>query len=198
MSKHIEKETRVLISHEEYMAICSDVLRTDPHAHFHNYTNYYFDSPDYKLTDINNMVRIRVIDGLKYELTYKAKGEDGDLEINEDISKYHASVAIRKGKLPHGEIYDKVASMGVAPAKMKNITSLYTKRLEIVHANYTLTVDLNRYEGQEDYNIEVESEVSMDHALQTIKKYCEQYSLTYNDDYEVKSARAIAIARTKP
>ena len=197
MSKHIEKETRTLISHEEYIAICSDILKADPHAHFHNYTNYYFDSPNFKLTEINHMVRIRVIDSIKYELTYKAKGEDGDLEINQDISEHHAYVAIKKGKLPHGEIYDKIASMGVAPAKMKNITSLYTKRLEVIHANYTLCVDLNRYEGEEDYNIEVESEVSMEHALKTIKKYCEQYSLNYNSDYSVKSKRAILIAKSK-
>ena len=56
---------------------------------------------------------------------------------------------------------------------------------------------MNRYDDIEDYNIEIESDISVAHAREVLKRYCEQYQLTYQEDYLVKSARAIKHAREK-
>ena len=196
MSRHLEKETRAMITQEQYVEICSDILKSNRHAQYVSNTNYYFDTPDFVLTDNHRMVRIRD-KGRSYEITYKAKGEDGDLEINQDISDRLAHKYIKKGSLPHGEVYHAVASLGISPKTMKVITSLYTRRLENEYEDYLLVVDMNRYGDIEDFNIEIESKISMAHASEVLKRYCEQYQLTYRDDYLVKSARAINSARNK-
>lgn len=196
MSTSIEKETRAMISHEEYISICSDIFKSNPHASYISQTNYYFDSEDFELTNANRMVRIRNIKH-GYELTYKQKGDDGDIEINEKISALIAHKYLNKGSLPHGEVYNAVATTGLSPKKLKVITSLYTRRLNIQYDDYLLVVDMNRYGDKEDFNIEIESNISVNHARETLKKYCEQYHLTYKDDYLVKSARAINHAKNK-
>ena len=196
MSTQIEKETRLMISHEDYISICSDILKSNPRAHSFSQTNYYFDTEDFYLTENHLMVRIRN-KGHGYELTFKAKGEDGDLEVNQIVSNRLAHKYLKGGSIPHGEVYHKVASTGLSPKKLKVITSLYTRRLEMEYEDYLLVVDMNSYDGIEDFNIEIESKKSVKHAAEVLKRYCEQYHLEYREEYEVKSARAISLAKQK-
>ena len=196
MSRCLEKETRAMISQEEYVSICGDLFKEYPRSMFITNTNYYFDTEDFAFTDMHHMIRIRNV-GHNYELTYKVKGDNGDLEINQDISNRLAHKYLTKGSLPHGEVYNAVASTGISPKKLKVITSLYTRRLEIDCGDYLFVLDMNSYDGVEDYNIEIESKKSIEHATEVLKRYCKQYHLTYPEHYEVKSARAIKLAREK-
>ena len=196
MSRQIEKETRAMISHEEYVSICSDIFKQNPYAQYVNYTNYYFDTEDFELTNNHKMVRIRN-KGRDFELTFKSKGDDGDLEINQDISNRLAYKYINEGSIPHGEVYNAVALTGLSPRKLKVIISLYSRRIDVKYDDYLLVIDMNRYDDVEDFNIEIESDISVKHAQEVLKKYCEQYHLTYKEDYQVKSARAINLARSK-
>ena len=194
MSVNIEKETRTMISHEEYVSICSDIFKSNPYAPYVSQTNYYLDTEDFELTSNVRMVRIRNI-GFDYELTYKERGEDGDIEINEYIAPRYVHKYLKKGSLPHGEVYNAVAATGLSPKKLKVITSLYTRRLSVKYDDYLLVVDMNRYDDIEDFNIEIESDISVKHAQEILKKYCEQYHLTLTPNYQVKSARAINHAK---
>ena len=196
MSTQIEKETRLMITHEEYISICSDIIKTNPRVSSFNQTNYYFDSEAFDLTNNHRMVRIRN-KGHDYELTYKEKGENGDLEINQIISGRLAHKYLHGGSLPHGEVYNAVARTGLSPKKLKVITSLYTRRIEMPYEDYLLVIDMNSYDDIEDFNIEIESNISVEHASEILKKYCKQYHLTYVKEYTVKSARAINLAKEK-
>ena len=196
MSRHIEKETRVMISQEEYVSICSDIFKSNPYAQYVNQTNYYFDTDDFEFSNNHQVVRIREKSHM-YELTVKIKGEDGDIEINQNISDKLAHKYLRNGSLPHGEVYNAVAALGISPKKLKVIASCYTRRIDVKYDDYLLVIDMNRYDDIEDYNIEIESDISVAHAREVLKRYCEQYQLTYQEDYLVKSARAIKHAREK-
>ena len=148
MSTQIEKETRLMITHEEYISICSDIIKTNPRVSSFNQTNYYFDNEAFDLTNNHRMVRIRN-KGHDYELTYKEKEENGDLEINQIISGRLAHKYLHGGSLPHGEVYNAVARTGLSPKKLKVITSLYTRRIEMPYEDYLLVIDMNSYDDIE-------------------------------------------------
>ena len=194
MGSNIEKESRIMLTHEEYILICADILKRKPHARFFTQTNYYFDE-DYYLTDHHMMLRVRTIDKKNHEITLKIKGEDGDKENNQTISARSTNILMKKGVFPHGEVYDALTSVHVLPKNLKLVTSLYTRRLQANFDGYILAVDLNRYGGIEDFNLEIESNISLEHAKEILKQYCEQYQLNYQEDYIVKSARAINLVR---
>ena len=196
MSTQIEKEVRTMITREQYLLICDDLKKQYPEAKFFEQTNYYFDNPYFELSDKHHMVRIRKKEN-GYELTFKMRSIDGDIEINQDLTGEEAKHYLENGSLPHGDIYDRVSSLGVNPNELKVMTDLFTRRLEIQHDDHLFVVDLNRYNGVEDYNIEVESNISLKHAKEQVKRYCEQYQLTFSEDYYGKSRRAFKLAKKK-
>ena len=196
MNTHIEKEARTMISEEQYLLLCSNETKKHPELNYLEQTNYYFDNRDFILTNNHRVVRIRNVDS-RYELTYKAKDIGGDLEINQDLSPNQAKQYIEKGSLPLGDIYNKILSYNVNPSSLFVITSLFTKRLEVDYEDYLLVIDMNKYDDVIDYNLEIESKISLEHANEILKRYCKQYQLSYTDDYLVKSARAINLAKKK-
>ena len=52
-------------------------------------------------------------------------------------------------------------------------------------------LDKNNYANREDYNIEIESNISKDHAKRILFEYKEKYSFSYQENYLSKSRRAI-------
>lgn len=187
MSKNIEIEKRVMLTEEQY----NDLLRyalTYKSRKEMVLVNHYFDDEDLSLRNAHHMLRIRSINDDECELTLKVKGDKGDLEINEPLNKYEVDNLIRKLVIDNEEINNIIKND--TNKKIKYITSLKTKRIEIKFDNYLFVLDKNYYSDIIDYDLEIESS-NLDVAEETIKKYCSEFHLQYSSSYKSKSRRAI-------
>lgn len=187
MSKNIEIEKRVMLTEEQY----NDLLRyalTYKSRKEMVLENHYFDDEDLSLRNAHHMLRIRSINGDEFELTLKVKGDKGDLEINEPLNKYEVDNLKRKLVIDNEEINNIIKND--TNKKIKYITSLKTKRIEIEFDNYLFVLDKNYYSDVIDYDLEIESS-DLDVAEETIKKYCSEFHLQYSSSYKSKSRRAI-------
>ena len=187
MSKNIEIEKRVMLTEEQY----NDLLRyalTYKSRKEMVLENHYFDDEDLSLRNAHHMLRIRSINDDEFELTIKVKGDKGDLEINEPLNKYEVNNLIRELVIGNEEINNIIKND--TNKKIKYITSLNTKRIEIEFDNYLFVLDKNYYSSVIDYDLEIESS-DLDVAEETIKKYCSEFHLQYSTSYKSKSRRAI-------
>ena len=93
--------------------------------------------------------------------------------------------------MPDGPIKEKLLKDGVDVSSLKMIADLYTRRIEINIDDYLLVLDANLYNDITDYNLEIESNVSKEHAKRTILDYCQRFNIKYELDYLTKSERAM-------
>ena len=98
MSTQIEKEVRTMITHDQYLLIYDDLKKQYPDVKPFEQTNYYFDNARFELSDKHHMVRIRKKEN-GYELTFKMRTIDGDLEINQDLTDEEAKHYLENGSL---------------------------------------------------------------------------------------------------
>lgn len=185
MSKNIEAEDRCLINKEQYNRIFND-YKNSQNATFLTLINHYFDDENLSIRNSHQMLRIRSTNDKDYELTLKVKGNNGDLEINEPLSKEEVNHILETLEFPDGEIKERISIF----KNIKYITTLITERLEVNIENYLFVIDKNKYADIIDYNIEIEAE-NIKKARQLMLAYCDKYNLLYSPNYESKSRRAI-------
>ena len=125
-----------------------------------------------------------------HELTYKVKGNEGDLEFNQPLSYLEFNNMRKHVSVPDGEVKQRLLEDGVDLSTLKTIVELRTRRIEVELDDYILVLDANEYNEIVDYDLEIESKISINHAKETILKYCEDFNLTYKNDYPTKSSRA--------
>ena len=92
-----EFEARVMLTEEEYLNIVSTYLKMYPNAQFLQNTNIYFDSSDLYLRRNHMTLRVRVVNDVYSELTLKIKGENGDDEINDKLTKKDLDLLVKEG-----------------------------------------------------------------------------------------------------
>ena len=172
--KNIECEERVMITFDQYRRILALYVAKYPNYRFLDIENTYFDDEKLSLKNSHKVLRLRKSNG-EVELTLKIKGEDGDLEINETPDN-------------HPEI-DKALNNEFN--KYRPIAKLATSRIEIDIEDYLFVLDMNKYNGIIDYNIEIEANTK-ERAKAVIQKICKSFDLEYKKDYRSKSSRAIA------
>jgi len=186
-----ELEERVMINKNQFLEIEKYIQEN-----FHNVKtiyqkNRYFDDKEGTLQKIHTVLRIRSFKSTQErELTYKVKGEDGDLEFNQNLSHYWFYQITRYSRFPEGPVKERLLQDGIDLSSLKMLIDLRTRRMEVKFDNYLLVLDVNLYNDICDYNIEIESDVSKKHAKEIILKYCEQFGLEYKDNYISKSRRA--------
>ena len=189
--KEKELEERVLINEEQYLKIEKYLKENFSHLNTVHQKNRYFDDEKKTIKNMNNVLRIRSFRSCKErELTYKVKGTEGDVEYTQMLSHYWFFQITRLSRLPEGQVKEKLLKDGVDVNSLHMLVDLYTKRIEVKMDDYLFVLDANMYNGINDYNIEIESDVSKKHAKEMILKYCEMFELTYKDNYIVKSKRA--------
>lgn len=186
-----ELEERVMIDKEQFLEI-EKYLQDNYHGIKTIYQkNRYFDDAKNTIKNKHSVLRIRSFKSCKLrEITYKIKGEDGDIEYNQPLSHYWFYQITRFARFPEGDVKNHLVKDGVDFNSLKMITDLYTRRMEVKIDNYLFVLDTNLYNGICDYNIEIESDISKSHAKEMILKYCKKFNLTYNDNYISKSRRA--------
>ena len=189
--KEKELEERVLINKKQFLEIQKYIQENYPNTPVVLQKNRYLMDSAFSLKNKKNVLRIRSFPSLnKRELTYKVKGDDGDIEFNQSLTYYWYSQIIRYSSLPDGEVKDELLKAGVNIGSLRTMCELVTNRQEVKLDKYTIVLDVNSYNGITDYDLEIESKVSKTHAKEVILQFCHQFGLEYKNDYPTKSRRA--------
>ena len=187
-----EFESRIMLTFDEYMNVVSFYMKLYPEQQFLQNTNIYFDSDDLFLRKNHITLRIRTINDVKCELTAKIKGENGDQEINDDLSFKEMDTLINQGQFPEGNVKKFLLSLSYPLSSYKQIVTLYNRRLEIKYDDHLLVIDKNIYNDITDYNLEVEAEKDISVAKEKLANYIQKFHLTlFKQKYVGKAHRAI-------
>ena len=189
MKKDIECEERMMIDESQYNSFMNEYSGYQ-NASVTNQTNYYFDDEDLSLKNAHRVLRIRMMDNGKYELTMKIKGinESGDIELNNPLNEKEALAIISTINFNNDVIEKEINKITSKPIRL--ITSLFTKRLEVEFNDHLLVIDKNEYSSIVDYDVEVEANTMLE-AKKWILYYAEKFSCEYKKHYVSKSRRAI-------
>lgn len=186
-----EFESRVMLTNDEYMEIVSFYMKLYPEHHFLRNVNTYFDSDDHLLKKKHITLRVRVINEVKAELTLKIKGDNGDEEINDDITLKEVDLLLNKEVFPDGEVKNYLLNLSYPLSVYKQIVTLYNRRLEIKYDDHLLVIDKNVYNDITDYNLEIESS-DINSAKKIMAQYVERFNLSLaHQKYIGKAHRAI-------
>lgn len=187
-----EYEVRLMLDEERYFFIVTYYMNITPNKQFIQNANYYFDTTDLYLRHQHMTLRVRTINDVRSELTLKIKGENGDDEINDGLSPQETELLINKSIFPYGQVRNRLMALPYTLDKYHLIATLYNRRLEIECDNYLLVVDKNTYGDVVDYNLEIESKISIAHAKEILKQYIEKFDLKVSKErYHGKATRAI-------
>ena len=187
-----EYEARVMLTESEYFEIVSHFMRLHPEKHFLKNVNIYFDTSDYYLKNNHIMVRLRIINDVKYELTMKVAHKGGDDEINDYPNIREIDALLKEGIFPDGEVKKHLLTLPYHLDDYKQVTTLTTIRLEIENDDHLLVIDKNSYGDIVDYNLEIEAKDSILVAVTRIKEYMKQFNIAEpTEKYVGKSHRAI-------
>ncbi|WYP25287.1 CYTH domain-containing protein [Alkalihalobacillus sp. FSL W8-0930] len=165
MAQELEFETKTLVFLDEFHALHTFFQTTNQEAITQH--NHYFETPAFALKEAGSALRIRE-KHKKSTLTLKQPALDGGLlETHQSITEDEQKVAIKEGKLPDGEVLQRVSSLQIHTDDLKFIGTLTTDRLEFPYDGGTVCLDKSSYHGVIDYELEFEG-TSMEHAEQVI------------------------------
>lgn len=186
-----ELEERVMLTQNQYLQIEKYLKDKYSNIVVTHQKNRYFDDDLKRIHANKDMLRIRSFTYKKdRELTYKKKGEDGDIEFNQIINQYWFNQIIHHSRLPQGEVKNKLLEDNIDIYSLSSIIDLRTRRLEVKLPEYTIVLDANLYANICDYDLEIESKISKEHAKKIILDFCSLFNLEYKNDYPTKSNRA--------
>ena len=193
-----EFESRVMLTEEEYLNIVAFYMREYPNQHFLQNTNIYLDSEDLYLRRSHITLRIRIINDARCELTCKIKGEKGDQEINDDLTKKEKELLLQEGIFPDGMVKNHLLTLSYPLNAYHEIATLYNRRLEIKYDDHLLVIDKNTYGNAVDYNLEIEAKDNIDTANAKLSEYIKKFNLSlHKQKYIGKASRAILEATKK-
>lgn len=190
-----EYEARVMLTEEEYLNIVSVYLKMFPNAQFLQNTNIYFDSSDLYLRKNHMTLRVRVVNDAYSELTLKIKGENGDDEINDKLTKKDLDLLVKQSIFPSGNVKNFLIGLSYPLSNYHYITTLVNRRLEIEIDGHLLVIDKNVYGDVVDYNLEIETNDGVRSANKILNNYIRLFNLSLADKkYSGKASRAIKAA----
>ncbi len=184
MKTNMELEFKSIITKEQYEALIKEF---DLENNIYAQTNYYFDTPDYKLKQMHTVLRIRQ-KGSNYKLTKKEHG----VHENE-ASESHIFLQEKQAlKLLHEGFNALILDL---PYDVENVCELTTYRCKTPYKDGTLFFDRSVYYGNVDY--EVEYEVSdIKQGLKDFKEFLQLNNIEYKEPIR-KSNRAYSCIMNK-
>ena len=187
-----EFESRIMLTNDEYLNIVSFYMKLYPDQHFLSNVNVYFDSDDLYLRKLHITLRVRTINDVKSELTIKIKGNNGDQEINDDLSLKDINLLMNENIFPEGNVKNYLLSLSYPLSAYKSIVTLYNRRLEITYEDHLLVIDKNVYNDITDYNLEIETKNDIKEANAKLEYYVKKFNLSlHKQKYVGKAHRAI-------
>ncbi len=180
----IENEAKTLIPEDKYNQIVStNVLLNES-----SYKNEYFDTTRFKLFRNGCTLRVRIWgnkDDKNYKLHLKVERED------KSISEYHSfftegmyNILKKNQCIPNSPVRKALNFILVykqEPVFYKGVLSILRKQIEHNYGEHIrIYIDQVFFEdGYIDYEIEVESDVSLEDATTTAIKFCGIYDIEY-------------------
>ncbi|MCI2111611.1 MAG: CYTH domain-containing protein [Bacilli bacterium] len=193
MSNAIEIEAKALVSQRDY----EKLLRRFAGEKAYEQTNYYIDNGEGLLRKEGFALRIREREGL-YEMTLKTPLSEGLLEKNCAWSKDRFDAFMQKGVFPEGDIKRFLTMLDIDVSKLKVLTSLTTKRVDVEYEGGKLSLDENHYSGHVDYEIELEHNSMVD-ATEKLHSLFIEEKIPFVLNLKTKVARALnAVGQQKP
>lgn len=177
MHTNRELEFKTKITEEKYNEL---VKAFDLENNVYSQTNFYFDTPDFKLRDKQIVLRIRQ-KGHIFKLTKKEHGEQEN-EASEShvfLQEEQALEYLKNG-------FD--ASIIDLPLEVKNVCELTTHRCKTAYKDGLIFFDKSEYYGTVDYEIEYEVD-SIEQGKKDFEAFLKDYNITYTTT-ERKSTRA--------
>ncbi|MUV36509.1 Glutathione transferase [Lentibacillus sp. JNUCC-1] len=118
-------------------------------------SNYYFETPDFTLREQGAALRIRKKNNT-YTLTLKERHPKGLLETHDALTKEEAVSWLSGAPVKKVNTGKQLQSLGIIEENLKLFGELTTKRWEITHSGALVVLDHSLYNGQEDFELEVE------------------------------------------
>ena len=147
----LEIEYKTLLSKSEYLRLLDEFSDIEP---VHQ-TNYYIDTRNSDMKNHRFSLRIRLLPD-KGELTLKCPQDVGNMEYNQFFTLEETQNLLEHFQLPKGPIYDIVSAVNIPIAELEIWGHLTTKRYEKEVSFGLMALDENTYNGQLDYELEVE------------------------------------------
>ena len=153
MTEQIEIEYKTLLTRAQFAAIKATYA---PEKNAFVQENYYFDTPDFRLKQLQCGLRIRTFkDGA--ECTLKTPLEEGLLETTDQLTLKQAQTLLQtKTILPHGSVAQKLVHLGIQPDQVRLLADLKTARIQIDLPIGELALDESWYGNNHDYELELE------------------------------------------
>ncbi|CQR26055.1 adenylate cyclase [Streptococcus varani] len=147
----LEIEYKTLLNKAEYLRLLDTFDGIEPLIQ----TNYYIDTPNWDLKKERFSLRIRLLPD-SGELTLKCPQDIGNMEYNQFFSLEESQALLNNFQLPAGHIRDLICEKDVAISDLAIWGHLTTKRFEKEVSFGLMALDENDYNGQKDYELEVE------------------------------------------
>jgi uncharacterized protein YjbK len=156
MKTNLEIEYKTLLSLAEYDQLSKRFSHVKPIQQ----TNYYFDTPDFKLRENKLALRIRRLTN-RGEMTLKIPQKIGNLEYNSPLTLEEAKALLALTTLPEThlkiqEILDLLCKFSINVTDIGLLGTLTTTRLEYQTKIGLMALDKNNYSGKIDYELELE------------------------------------------
>jgi len=153
MSQEIEIEYKNLITREEY----KQLLKTYPFpSKGKKQINHYFETPDKRLQKQGCAIRIREKSNT-YTLTLKEPHPSGLLETHDIIHKETFHQWVSGNIIPQPYTTGQLINRGIQPEHLKYMGNLETIRNETNYKGVLLVLDISKYNGYMDYELELEA-----------------------------------------
>lgn len=148
---HLEIEYKTLLTATEFERLLAEFADVTPVIQ----TNYYIDTPEFSLRKHRYALRICTLED-RAELTLKIPQDIGNQEYNQDLTLGQAQTILQKVEVPEGNILSLIQETKTALENLIVWGQLTTKRYEKETAIGLMALDENTYQGQKDYELEVE------------------------------------------
>lgn len=155
MPKELEIEFKNMLEKEEYEQLAAHYGFSAADAKTQE--NFYFDTPDFQLKNLNCALRIRKKTA-GFECTLKTPAAQGNFETTDALTAVQAEAMLAGKSFEAPEVSAALTDLSVSPLDLHLIGALKTHRMELKTAGGLLVLDHSEYAGKEDYEIEFEVE----------------------------------------
>lgn len=153
MNQEIEIEYKVLLSETKFNKI---LITLDFPKEPITQTNYYFETPDFKLKKHNSALRIRKKNS-DYIVTLKEPHPQGILETHDYISESDFNYAINENVLNAPNCIHQLNKRNISIIDIKYMGFLTTERYEFSKDHLIYVLDKSFYNNKIDYELEIEA-----------------------------------------
>ncbi|NMA90082.1 MAG: CYTH domain-containing protein [Amphibacillus sp.] len=154
MQQEMEFEAKNMLTEQEYNRVLNYFIQDQ--AQVQTQINYYFETDDLALRHHGSALRIREKNG-QYVITLKQPQADGLLETHVKISAEIKDQWIYEQPTRINQLEVILNQLGIDYQTLKYRGKLKTERIELNDDDITYVLDKSYYNGEVDYEIEVEA-----------------------------------------